>query len=139
MRNIFKNCLLLKRAVALAGLCVTLNFLTMDLQAATQPSPTPTVTPTPTFTPTPTPTLPPSAILTTYEQWKVLKFTVAEQNNPAISGPLANPDGDALTNLYEYAKGFEPKTINVNDGNGLLIHHRPKPGAGFQWFPPRRY
>ena len=45
----------------------------------------------------------------TYSIWKAAKFTAAETNNPAISGEGANPDGDTLPNLLEYALGLEPK------------------------------
>ena len=47
-----------------------------------------------------------------FASWQALKFSVAERANQAISGPTADPDGDGVNNLLEYAFGFEPKTAN---------------------------
>ena len=46
---------------------------------------------------------------TTYEEWKSGVFTPEEQANPAISGPLADPEGDGLVNLFEYVHDGRPK------------------------------
>ena len=48
----------------------------------------------------------------TFQFWKSQKFTSDELADPTISGPAADPDGDALPNLLEYAMGLEPKTAN---------------------------
>jgi len=53
------------------------------------------------------PTNPPS--ITTIDQWTKSHFTVAEQANPAISGESADPDGDGIPNVVEYAMGSNPK------------------------------
>lgn len=45
----------------------------------------------------------------TYAAWQNL-FSPAERNDPLVSGPLANPDGDDLTNLAEYALGQDPRS-----------------------------
>ena len=41
----------------------------------------------------------------TYEAWKVLSFTADQAAEPAVSGPLADPDLDGLINFAEYALG----------------------------------
>jgi PKD repeat protein len=45
--------------------------------------------------------------------WKSQKFTSAELADPTISGDAADPDGDGVPNLIEYAMGYEPKTRNA--------------------------
>ena len=39
-------------------------------------------------------------------------FTVAEQGNAAISGPAADPDGDGVSNVLEYAFASNPKAAS---------------------------
>ena len=48
------------------------------------------------------------------DDWRKANFTAGELGNPAISGELANPDGDSLANLMEYALGLPPKSANGN-------------------------
>ncbi len=43
-----------------------------------------------------------------FEEWGSEYFTPAEQNNPAISGPNADPDGDGVGNLLEFAFNTVP-------------------------------
>lgn len=44
----------------------------------------------------------------TFAGWGAACFTPAQQGNASISGPLADPDGDGLTNLEEFAFGGAP-------------------------------
>ena len=44
-----------------------------------------------------------------FDQWSALQFTPAEISNPLVSGINADPDGDALRNLLEYAHAGNPK------------------------------
>lgn len=48
-----------------------------------------------------------------YDNWRYTKFTAAELLDPAISGNSADPDGDGLGNLLEYAFGLEPRVVNT--------------------------
>lgn len=43
-----------------------------------------------------------------YLAWQIANFSDAERDVLAISGPQADPDGDSLTNLLEYAMGLAP-------------------------------
>jgi uncharacterized delta-60 repeat protein len=50
-----------------------------------------------------------------YATWQQSHFTSAELSNPSISGDSADPDGDGLKNLFEYAFGLDPKSSNTTD------------------------
>lgn len=61
-------------------------------------------------------------------QWRAIHFTTAEFADAAISGPLADPDGDGICNLIEYALGLNPKVsdtpglpVTTNEGNYLTL------------------
>ncbi len=54
--------------------------------------------------------------------WRRANFTTAELANPQISGDNADPDGDGLPNLVEYAMGFPPKVPNANPLNPQIIN-----------------
>jgi len=49
-----------------------------------------------------------------FDAWRKANFTELELGNPVISGDLANPDGDSLANLMEFALGLSPKSPDVN-------------------------
>jgi len=44
----------------------------------------------------------------TYAEWKAVKFTTAQQENPLISGKKADPDYDMFTNEWEYIFNINP-------------------------------
>ncbi len=55
-----------------------------------------------------------SLLGTPYQIWRQQNFTTAELTNSAISGDFADPDGDGIPNLMEYALGLNPKVASVN-------------------------
>ena len=48
------------------------------------------------------------------DAWRKANFTALELANPAISGDLANPDGDSVANLMDYVLGLPPKSADLN-------------------------
>lgn len=66
-----------------------------------------------------------------HEAWALEHFGT-NANNPAISGDLADPDGDGVDNLLEYATASDPNTPATdptvlaiyNGGNFQLTFHR---------------
>jgi hypothetical protein len=61
-----------------------------------------------------------SASDTLFDAWRVVEFG-ASTNNPTISGDLADPDGDGIANLLEYALHLDP---NVAGATGLPVGER---------------
>ncbi len=49
----------------------------------------------------------------TYQAWREENFTASELLDANVSGPDANPDGDARVNAWEYALGTQPKTFDA--------------------------
>ena len=47
-----------------------------------------------------------------YDAWRAKHFSPAELADPAVSGEQADPDGDGLPNLLEYAQGTNPRLGN---------------------------
>jgi hypothetical protein len=47
-------------------------------------------------------------VLTPFEQWRQARFTPAQLAEPLFSGDAADPDGDGLANLLEYALDLDP-------------------------------
>lgn len=53
-----------------------------------------------------------------YDAWRFANFTSGQLADPAVSGPLADADGDQLPTLVEYALGLDP---HVGDGTPVTI------------------
>lgn len=45
-----------------------------------------------------------------YDAWRARRFSTDELSQPAESAEEADPDGDGLANLLEYAQGTDPRT-----------------------------
>ncbi len=59
------------------------------------------------------------------DAWRFANFTPSELSNPTISGDNADPDGDNLDNLIEYALNLAPKSpstspVSMIDAGGYL-------------------
>ena len=52
-------------------------------------------------------------IVTPYRTWQAQYFTAAQLANPAVSGDDADPDGDGIPNLVEYALNLDPEQANT--------------------------
>jgi hypothetical protein len=55
----------------------------------------------------------------TYDAWKTLAFDAPQAAEGTVSGPLADPDGDGISNFAEYALGGSPLLADA----GLLRPH----------------
>ena len=59
-----------------------------------------------------------NATVTLHDQpidaWRFSHFTAAELANPAISGDLADAEGDGIVNVVEYALNRDPKAASMN-------------------------
>lgn len=59
-----------------------------------------------------------------YAEWRTLRFGSPDDSNESISGKLADPDGDSLTNLLEYALVLDPKSPDASSGQKMLDESR---------------
>ena len=68
--------------------------------------------------------------------WRAGHFNAAELGNPAVSGPGADPDGDNLENLLEYAFATDPRATEADKAPAVLrvVHE----GAVYQAIRFRR-
>ncbi|MGC3989695.1 MAG: endonuclease [Chthoniobacteraceae bacterium] len=70
--------------------------------------------------------------VTAQQSWKNVAFTTTELSDNTISGDTADPDGDGISNLVEYAENLNPKTANSlsdqetiqTSGSALNLTHR---------------
>lgn len=69
---------------------------------------------------------PPAAVKDAYVVWSEARFSAVEQPDASISGPEADPDGDGLPNLLEYALGGDPRSVLSAPRPGLVVG---EPGA----------
>jgi hypothetical protein len=48
-----------------------------------------------------------------WDVWRAAHFSTVEMTNAAISAELADPDGDGIKNIAEYALGTDPRAANL--------------------------
>jgi hypothetical protein len=66
-----------------------------------------------------------------FDAWRFAAFTAPELADPSISGESADPDGDRLANLIEFALGLDPMSadtspVAMTDADGYLALSVPK-------------
>jgi len=61
----------------------------------------------------------------TFGDWELRQFTAAQINNPAVTSPFADPDGDGVVNLQEFAVGGNP---SVKDATNAAMRAIVLPG-----------
>lgn len=73
---------------------------------------------------------------TPIDGWRFLHFNAAQLADPAISGPLANPDNDSTNNLGEFFANSNPLVADVgiyselrDDGSQFQLSLRRNPAA----------
>jgi len=47
-----------------------------------------------------------------YDAWRRKSFSAAELDDPRVSGDDGDPDGDGVSNLWEYATGIDPRATS---------------------------
>jgi hypothetical protein len=59
----------------------------------------------------------------TFGDWELSHFTAAQLNNPAVSSPFADADGDGVINLQEFAVGGNPVVKDATNAamTGVLL------------------
>lgn len=60
---------------------------------------------------------------TAFENWSASHFSAAELNDPAISGDAADPDGDGLSNLAEFALCLNPRSSDRGQAWTLSVQN----------------
>jgi hypothetical protein len=70
-----------------------------------------------------------------YASWQAAVFSAEDAENPAVSGPAADPDGDGLTNEQEYILGAPPLSSQSDAGikaieSGIEITFTAQRAAG---------
>ena len=66
-----------------------------------------------------------------FDTWRFVNFSNSELSNPAISSETADPDGDQLANLLEYAIALNPRISSISpvtaaQSGGYLTIASPK-------------
>lgn len=60
------------------------------------------------------------ATATPFQTWLAAHFSDQEQTQQALSGPLADFDGDGIINLFEYAFGLDPR-VAATTGMPIIL------------------
>ena len=63
-----------------------------------------------------------------YDAWRENHFAVSERGDVSISGDTADPDGDGVPNLLEYAFGTDPRSATSHvQPTGSLVSAEGRP------------
>jgi len=77
-----------------------------------------------------------------FEAWRKEHFNESELLDPGISGPDADPDGDGIPNLMEYAMGLNPRGYDevkyVCGGLTNLVSNAAAPDGNYLYLRYRR-
>ena len=88
--------------------------------------------------------VPPPVEGSTFAAWRADNFVGAELEDDAISGALASPAGDGVTNLLKYAFGFEPRatvtsrdltTVQMGDGTLRITYRERRDAIDIEYVP----
>jgi hypothetical protein len=81
-----------------------------------------------------------TAFATAYHGWDNRYFSGAERDDPAISGPDADPDHDGRSNMEEYAFATDPRvpdlnglTVDLSGGRAGLRFRRARAAVDLSW------
>ena len=69
-----------------------------------------------------------------YNLWKSSNFTQSELENPEVSGDLATPANDGVTNLQKFAMGFSAKTAVSPSDASLRPVSDPNYDISFEFY-----
>ena len=67
-----------------------------------------------------------------FEAWRFSNFTSGQLSNSSISGPLADPDGNGVTNLMEFFNGGKAPALVSQGGNLYLKIRRNAEASGLK-------
>jgi hypothetical protein len=63
--------------------------------------------------------------LSTFQEWREAFFSLEDLADPAVSGALADPDGDRLVNVREYVMYLHPTFANPDPISFSVIRNEP--------------
>jgi hypothetical protein len=64
----------------------------------------------------------------TFADWQLQHFTDAELNDSSVGSSHADPDGDGLPNLLEFAQGGDPLMADATNASANVFFARQSGG-----------
>lgn len=65
------------------------------------------------------------ALPDTFGDWALHQFNYAQSLDGSVSGPGADPDGDGVPNLIEFASGGNPLSADASNSVAQIVSHTP--------------